>query len=97
MHYVVHCTDRPGRLQVRRDTRPAHIEYLDGKAAMIRVAGPYMQEDGETPMGSILIVECDSLAEAEAFAAGDPYAKAGLFDSVSVRPFRWGLGSIKPE
>jgi uncharacterized protein YciI len=40
------------------------------------------------PCGSMLVVEAADRAEAEAFAAADPYAKAGLFESVVIRPFR---------
>jgi uncharacterized protein YciI len=40
------------------------------------------------PCGSLLVVEAADRAEAEAFAAADPYAKAGLFESVAIRPFR---------
>ena len=45
-------------------------------------------EDGEAMIGSVLIIEAADRAEAEAFAAGDPYAKAGLFESVTIKPFK---------
>ena len=38
--------------------------------------------------GSVLIVEFDDSAAAERFAADDPYAKAGLFETVTIRPWR---------
>jgi uncharacterized protein YciI len=42
----------------------------------------------------LVIIECESQAAAEAFAAGDPYAKAGLFSSVSVKPWRLAIGQV---
>ncbi len=52
------------------------------------LAGPFLSEDGERPVGSLLIMEYDDLDQARAFAEGDPYARAGLFESVTIRPFR---------
>ena len=97
MYYAVICTDRPGRLDVRIQNRPAHIEYLKANADKVMAGGAFTQEDGETMCGSLLIVEADSLQAAEEFARNDPFAKAGLFESVAVRPWIWRLGRIMPE
>jgi uncharacterized protein YciI len=40
------------------------------------------------PCGSLLVVDVADRRAAETFAAGDPYAQAGLFESVVIRPFR---------
>lgn len=97
MYYVIYANDRPGRLELRMQTRPDHIAYLQSKADMIMAGGATLQEDNETMCGSLLIVEADSLEAAQAFAADDPFNKAGVFESVTVRPWRWGLGRAKPE
>jgi uncharacterized protein len=39
-------------------------------------------------VGSLLVMEFADKQAAEDFAANDPYAKAGLFHSVSITPFR---------
>jgi len=52
------------------------------------MAGPTLTEDGEAMTGSLIVIDRDDLAAAEAWAAGDPYAKAGLFESVVIRPFK---------
>jgi len=44
--------------------------------------------------GSLLVIEVADLAAAQAFSAADPYAKAGLFERVEVRPFRAGFGNL---
>lgn len=53
--------------------------------------------NGETFAGSTFVVEFPTLADAKAWATDDPYAKADLFETVEIRPFRWLLGGGKPE
>jgi uncharacterized protein len=86
--FVIAAFDRPGALQLR----PAHLDYLNGTAVRIKVAGPLLNENDQ-PIGSLLIVEADDRAAAEAFAAGDPYRREGVFERVEIRPWRAALGS----
>lgn len=88
MHFVIICRDKPDHQQVRADTRPTHVAYLKEHAAKIVAAGPTLTEDGEAMNGSVLVMEFDDRAAAEAWAAGDPYAKAGLFESTEILPWR---------
>ncbi len=88
MLYAIYCLDKSGSLEVRLGNRPAHLAYLESQGDRLVTAGPLLSDDGQTPLGSLLVFEADSLAEAEAFAAGDPYAAAGLFESVAIRPWR---------
>ena len=87
MHFVIACIDKPGQPELRQDNRPDHLAYLEEHAGRIVAAGPTLG-DGDTPNGSVLVMEFDDLAEAKAFADGDPYAKAGVFESVSVKPWK---------
>jgi uncharacterized protein YciI len=66
---------------------------MQAHAAMIKVAGPYLNADGDMA-GSLLIVEAQTLAEAQTFADGDPFAKGGLFATSSIRPWRVTLGGL---
>ncbi|HEY5598400.1 MAG TPA: YciI family protein [Kiloniellales bacterium] len=88
MHFAIICFDKPGTGEIRKTARPAHLAYLEKHRPQILVTGPLLTDDGETPTGSLLILDFDDLAAAKAFAAGDPYNKAGLFDSVTVKPWR---------
>jgi uncharacterized protein YciI len=87
MLFAISCTDKPGSLELRMATRPAHIEHLKAEQARILLGGPVLDAAGN-PCGSLLVVEAADRAAAEAFAAADPYAKAGLFESVAIRPYR---------
>ena len=59
-------------------TRPAHLAFLEKHAASVKLGGPFLE--GDKPVGSMLILECDNEAAARALLAEDPYAEAGLFE-----------------
>jgi uncharacterized protein YciI len=88
MLYALICTDKPGHLETRLNNRPAHVEWLESLGSGLKAAGPFLGPD-EKPMGSLVILEAESLKAAEALAAADPYAKAGLFANVEIRPWKW--------
>ncbi len=87
MLFAITCTDKPGALALRMETRPAHLAYLQSQVASLVLGGPLLDPEGK-PCGSLLVVEAPDRAAAEALAAGDPYAKAGLFEAVVIRPYR---------
>ncbi|MGQ9372001.1 YciI family protein [Azospirillum sp. ST 5-10] len=88
MLFMFHCVDKAGAAEIRTANRATHLEYLEANRDRIVVAGPLLSDDGAGMVGSLLIVECADRAAADAFAAADPYAKAGLFESVEIRPWR---------
>jgi uncharacterized protein len=88
MLFALICTDKPGHLQARLDNRPAHLGWLEGLGADIKAAGPFLGADGK-PSGSLVIIAAENLETAKSLAAKDPYALAGLFASVDIRPWNW--------
>jgi uncharacterized protein YciI len=90
MLFAVICKDKPGNLQVRLDTRPEHIAFLEGLNGdkKLAFAGPFLDAEGK-PNGSLVVVEAPDMAGAQALSAADPFAKAGLFESVEIRPWNW--------
>lgn len=88
MHFAITCLDKPDGGPLRAETRPAHLEYLKANLDRILVAGPLLSENAQNPIGTLLIIEFADLAEARAFAEGDPYKQAGVFESVTVKPWR---------
>lgn len=91
MLYAVICTDKPDSLVIRKANRPEHLQYLKSLGDRLVLAGPFTEPDGETMNGSLIVVEAASLQAAKDIAAGDPFAKIGLFASVEVRPWLWTI------
>ena len=94
MQFVITGTDRDNGFERRANTRADHLEYWQGLGDIFLAAGPFLNED-EAPVGSMIIVEADSLAQAQAFAQNDPYVLQQVFKSHTVRRWNWLFG--KPE
>lgn len=90
MLYIIYQHDRPGGAAIRAARREAHFAYLDGHADKLVLGGALLDEDGETRIGSVLIVNVASRAEAEAFSENEPFRAAGLFDRVEIAHMRKG-------
>ena len=87
MHYVVHCLDHDGTVEKRLANYDAHKAYLAAAPVKTVISGPLLADDEQTMIGSCFVLEANSLAEVEAFNANDPFAKVGLWKTVSIRPF----------
>jgi uncharacterized protein YciI len=66
-------------------TRPSHREYLGSlkEQGKLAASGPF-----EDDSGALIIYEADSREEAEALIAEDPFRKAGVFKSYTIKPWR---------
>jgi uncharacterized protein YciI len=93
MHFVAICLDKPNSLDLRLANRAAHLDYLRSHSKTIRTCGPLLADDGETMIGSMLILDAPSRDAADAILAQDPYKKANLFSKIEVRPWRWVIGT----
>jgi uncharacterized protein YciI len=91
MLYAVICTDKPNSHALRMANRPEHVAYLQSLGDRLAIAGPFTEPDGKTMNGSLIVIEAGSLQAAKEIAAGDPFARAGLFASVEVRPWVWTM------
>ena len=66
-----------------------HHRHIDGGTVKkLAFAGPFLDPEGK-PNGSLVVVDAPDMAGAQALSAADPYAKAGLFESVEIRPWNW--------
>jgi len=95
MLYAIVGEDRPGTLAQRLAARPAHVARLHALQADGRLilAGPFPAIDSPDPgpagfSGSLIVAEFESLAAAQAWANADPYVAAGVYEKVTVRPFK---------
>jgi uncharacterized protein len=91
--YVLFCVDKPGALSVRMAAREAHLAYVREFAGKIRLGGPMLDDNGDMA-GSLIIMEAETRAEAEALNARDPYTLAGLWERVDIKALRATLGSL---
>jgi len=87
------CLDKADRAELRRATRAAHLAYLGERAAHVRLGGALLDAAGVSPIGSLFILDCENEAAARRLLAEDPYATAGLFASVELRPWRRAVGA----
>ncbi|MDB2668509.1 YciI family protein [Alphaproteobacteria bacterium] len=92
--YCIICKDKPDHLHVRMENRPAHVEYVLS-SDLVSTAGPFTAEDKETMIGTLIVLNTQDLATAQDWATNDPYAKAGLFDSVEVLPWKHLIGGLQ--
>lgn len=97
MLFALICTDKPDGLAIRKANRPEHLAYLESLGDMLVFAGPFTAEDGQTMNGSLIVVEAPSLAAAKEIADADPFAKAGLFAEVEIRPWLWTIDNSEED
>ena len=91
--FVLTCLDKPDALDLRMATREAHLAFIAANRDAIRTAGPFLNDAGQM-CGSMLVIEAADQDAAAAWAAADPYAGAGLFESVTLRPWRMAVGAF---
>lgn len=95
MYYVVYSQDVADSGPLRATARPNHLARLEElkQQGRLLVAGPCPAIDANDPgpagfTGSVVIAEFASLAEAQSWADDDPYAAAGVYEQVTVKPFK---------
>lgn len=93
MLFAAFCLDDPDKLDLRLATRVTHLEYIAASGAMVKTAGPLMMDDEETMIGTLCILEAKDRAEADRWIRNDPYNKAGLFQRVELKAFKWNFGA----
>lgn len=90
MRFALITRDKPAALQIRMDNRTAHLDYI-ASTGVVEMAGPFLDEAGQM-CGSLIILELPDLQAAQNWADNDPYAKAGLFASVTLSAWKKVIG-----
>ena len=90
MRVALMTRDKAGALQTRIDNRAAHLAYIDA-TGVVEQAGPFLDTNGEM-CGSLIIMDVKDLDAAEDWAANDPYALAGLFESSTLIEWKRVIG-----
>lgn len=97
-YFAVWATDAPGMEATRQHVREAHRARLrDPGAHPVRVllGGATLGESGAQMNGTLLVLQADDIDAVRRFVADDPYVHEGVYRSVEVRPWAWGLGTPK--
>ncbi|MFL6077083.1 MAG: YciI family protein [Mycobacteriales bacterium] len=92
MEFFCYHRDRPGSLPLRRELAEEHWSYMDRFAAGMVARGPTFAADGDTPTGSVHILDLPDSAAARAFAFDEPNYQAGVYRDVLLRRWRNTLG-----
>jgi uncharacterized protein YciI len=87
MLFLIHCTQVPDGQAIRDAHYDAHRAYLQASPVDIKLAGPMVEDDGGKRIGSVFVVDVPDRAAAEAFSAGDPFSRNGLFERVIITRF----------
>jgi uncharacterized protein len=99
MYFAVWATDKPGMLAERQRVREAHRARLREPgvhALRVRLGGPTLDGDGAMN-GTLLVIEAADIDAVWRFVAEDPYMRAGVYATVDIRPWAWGLGQPQEE
>ncbi len=95
MWYAIISEDVEDSLPLRAMSRAAHLDRMKAlvNEGRVLVAGPHPAIDAEDPgpagfSGSLVVVDFPSLEDAQEWAAADPYAEAGVYANVIVKPFK---------
>lgn len=84
MKFVIIGYDGPTGEAKRSVHRPAHLANLEQleKQGRVILAGPLTDK-----AGSLLVLEFETMKEAEEFARQDPYTIHGVFERLEIHPF----------
>jgi uncharacterized protein len=91
--FCVMCIDKPDSEALRLANREAHLQYVVSQD-YVEIGGPLVSDDGETMIGSLLLLHTQDRAQAEAFVENDPYHKAGLFARTEIHRWKHLLGGL---
>ena len=94
MLFALVAYDRPNSVARRMEIRPDHLKYLDSLGDSLVLAGPFLNDAGEGT-GSIVVIEAASLDEARGIFGRDPFATQGLFDSITIKPWKLTINNTK--
>ncbi len=98
MYYAIISEDHPETLEKRLLARPEHLARLTQlqDEGRLLIAGPHPAIDSEEPgnagfTGSLVVAEFSDLESAKNWADADPYIAAGVYQQVTVKPFKFVL------
>lgn len=86
--YALICFDRPDSAPLRDQHRVDHLKFLSENSNRILFGGPLKSTPDGPSTGALIVVDCATREEAEAFIGADPFHRGGVYESVAVRAFK---------
>jgi len=97
MLFVAICVDKANHLELRKRTRESHLEYMASLGDTVKIGGRIMSGPDDTPSGSILFIEAETIEEVSDILDKDPYNQVELFKHCAIEPFAPGFGAWLPS
>ena len=95
MLFALVAHDRPNAVARRLELRPDHLKHLDALGDTLLLAGPFLADNGDM-VGSIVVIEAETLDAAREIFARDPCMVGNLFYSVTIKPWKLVVNNSKP-
>ena len=93
MYFALVAHDRPNAVADRQRIRPEHLKHLEALGDALIFAGPFVN-DRDEGVGSIVVIEASSLDEARVAFGRDPFVTQGLFDSITIKPWKLSINKV---
>lgn len=90
--FLVLCHDGPAAAEARRAHLEGHLAHVERHWRRYITAGPLREPGGEALIGSLFLVLADSLKDAQALMAGDPYVACGMYERIEYRELTNSIG-----
>jgi uncharacterized protein YciI len=90
MQFVIHCHDKPDGGARRAPLEDAHFEYMKAHRKNIVARGALLDDDGGRSIGAVLILDVADKSAAEAFWAGAPFNRGGIYEWTTIERWRFG-------
>jgi uncharacterized protein YciI len=93
MLFALVAYDRPNAVARRLEMRPEHLKHLESLGDTLKLAGPFLNDAGEM-IGTIMVIEAESLEGAREIFGRDPFMANNLFDSVTIKPWKVTINKL---
>ena len=101
MLFVIHATDKKDGMPTRAKFYRAHRIHLDQAERYdvdVVTAGTLLADDGETPIGSVFVIDAKDRVAADAFTRSDPYHANAVWEKVQIHRYNRKRGTpIQPR
>lgn len=87
MLFAIFCIDKPGMAGTRAAAMEAHREYLEAAPFKNVMSGPLVDDDGETIVGSLYLLDAENRGVIDQMMKEDPLCQADIWETVEVRAF----------